>query len=121
MQNAKEYRINFGGGLRHAQAILVGTYYLVKDGWKLENPDWLTRKFNSPGIPDIYCSKTERGVKRFAVIEMESKESAKADAKKYVQFEQSTVNHTVYIIHLDSIINADSISEFNKFIKERLP
>jgi hypothetical protein len=120
-QNAKSFNIAFGGGLRHAQAILIGAYYLTKDGWKLENPDWLTRKSICPGIPDIYASKMEKGVKRYAVIEMESKESAKADAKKYIQFESSTVNHTVYIIHLDQVKDFDSMSEFAKYIKERLP
>lgn len=120
-QNAPAFRVNFGGGLRHSMAILVGTYYMTKNGWKLENPDWLTKKSISPGIPDIYASKTEKGVKYFAVVEMESKESPKADSKKYSQFEQSTLNHTLYIIHLDMIENPDSIKEFCQFIKERLP
>ena len=120
-QNAPGFRINFGGGLRHATSILIGSYYLVKDGWKLENPDWLSKKANYPGIPDIYASKTERGVKHYAIIEMESKASVKADAKKLIQFQESTVNHTVYIIHLDEMPYPNDMDEMCTFIKERLP
>jgi hypothetical protein len=120
-QNAPSFRIAFGGGLRHATGILMATYHAVNAGWKLENPDWLKIRSICPGIPDVYVSKIEKGVKRFAVIEIESIESPKADAQKYLQFEGTTERHRVYIIHLDKMKNPDSLKEMSELIKLGIP
>jgi len=120
-QNAPSFRLNFGGGLEHSIGILIASYLLEREGFKFENPEWLAKKAIHPGVPDVYVSKTEKGIKRFWIIEIESHETKLAKAKKLEQFRNNILNHELIIIDLTGLKNHDSIKELEELIKSRLP
>jgi hypothetical protein len=118
-QNAPEFRINFGGGRLHAHAILEASYLLFKGGWKFENPHWMGLKTEYKAIPDVYVSKTERGVKRYYIVEIETHATRASIEKKNKQY--NIANHELLIIDLTHMIDEEDLSELNRLIKERLP
>ena len=120
-QNAPSYKINFGGDGLHKHAILEAHIQLDKDGFSFENSEWLGKKSLYPGVPDVYCSKTEKGVKRFWIVEIETHATKESIEKKRKQFFESILNTELIIIDLTKMQNENDLKELRELIKSRLP
>lgn len=128
--NAKKIVHYSHGDFIHDVAIFIAERLVLDAGHELvEDRRWFEDKHYHSGIPDVYFrveDKRHSGPRvvrsvTYYCLEVESKPTSASVLEKYKQFEETSKNHKVLFVYLNTCEDLNNLKTLTEHVRKKIP